>query len=148
MGEIMRTFYLFEVKDSIIKNYKYNYEELFSLLQEIHLRSNEDIVMCYDIFKSIVNQINKDEYNMYIKNKNIKSETYIYYNNTHNINDYYNDENTKMLINNSYIKIDTNKNIPSFFNDMKVFKNLFVCDFDNHDYFMLKDAYFNSCISI
>ncbi len=137
----MRTFYLFEIKDSIIRNYRYNYEELYSLLYEIHSRSNEDIITCYDIFKSIVNPINKEEYNNYIRNKNICSETYICYNNTHNINDYYNDENTKMLINNSHIKIDTNKNIPSFFNDMKGFGNLFVCDFDHHDYFMLKEAY-------
>ncbi len=143
----MRTFYLFEIKDRIIKNYRYNYEELYSLLQEIYTRSNDDIIVCYDIFKSIVNPINKEEYNNYIKKRNISSETYICYNNTHNINDYYNDENTKMLINNSHIKIDTNKNIPSFFKDMKEFRNLFVCDFDHHDYFMLKEAY-SSCISI
>ncbi len=138
-GDYMRTFYLFKIKKNILKNYKYNYEELFSLLEDIHLRSNEDIILCYEIFKSIVNPIDKDKYSEYIKEKNICHENYICYNNIHNINDYYDNENTKMLINNSYIKIDSNKNIPSFFFDMKSFKNLFVCDFEHHDYFLLEE---------
>lgn len=144
----MRTFYLFEIKDSILKNFKYNYEELYSILFDIHQKSNEDIIICYDIFKSIVNPINIEKYNQYIKKRNISHENYIYYNNTHNINDYYNDESTKMYINNSNIKIDTNKNVPSFFSDIRNFKNLFVCDFEHNDYFLLEEAIYTSCINV
>ena len=32
----MRTFYLFDVKENILKNYRNNYEELYSLLESIH----------------------------------------------------------------------------------------------------------------
>ena len=136
----MRTFYLFEIKDSILKTYKYNQEELYSLLLDIHLNADDDLIKCYEVFKTIVNSINKEKYSSYIKNNNICFENYICFNNIHNYNDYYTNESTKLFINNSYIKIDTNTNTPSFFKDMRVFKNIFVCDFDNNDYFMLKDA--------
>ncbi len=137
----MRTFYLFEIKDNILKTYKYNQEELYSLLLSIHLNNEDDLVACYNIFKTIVNPINKDKYNKLIKKNNICFENYICYNNTHNYNDYYTNESTKLFINNSFIKIDTNINNPSFFKDMQNFKNIFVCDFDHNDYFMLKDTY-------
>ncbi len=139
----MRTFYLFEVKDNILKNYKYNYEELYLMLERVYNEKSEDIIVCYDIFKSIVNPINKDEYNDYIKQKNLSDENYIYYNYNHSINDYYYDETTKMIINNSHIRIDTNKNVPSFFKDFKKYKNIFVCDFDNRDYFVLDDVIYS-----
>lgn len=139
----MRTFYLFEVKDSVLRNYRYNYEDLYLMLERVYNDKTEDIVICYDIFKSIVNPIKKDEYNDYIKRKNLKDENYICYNYNHSINDYYFDETTKMTINNSHIKIDTNKNVPSFFKDFRKYKNIFVCDFDNRDYFVLEEAIYS-----
>ena len=136
----MRTFYLFEVKSNILKNYKYNYEELYSMLETVYNKENDDIVICYNIFKSLVNPIKKDEQNNYIKKRNLGDENYICYNYTHSINDYYYNETTKMIINNSHIKIDTNKNVPSFFKELRNYKNIFVCDFDNHDYFVLEQV--------
>ena len=85
----MRTFYLFEIKQNILKNYKYHYGELYSILESIYNRSNEDIVLCYDVFNAIVNPINKNEINNYIKKKNLGEQNYICYNYTHSINDYY-----------------------------------------------------------
>lgn len=133
----MRTFYLFEVKDNIIRNYRNNYEELYDMLLNIHNLKSEDIVLGYNIFSSIVVPLNRESYNQYIKENNLDNENYICYNYTHTINDFYNDEATKMIINNSHIKIKTNKNAPSFFYNIRNFKNIFVCDFDNHDYFLL-----------
>ena len=63
----MRTFYLFQVKQNILKNYKYNYEELYNMLESVYTKKTEDILVAYNIFKSLVNGINKDEYNDYIK---------------------------------------------------------------------------------
>lgn len=136
----MRTFYLFEIKPNILKNYKYHYDELYNMLESIYMKKTDDILLAYNIFKSIVNPIDKDSYSNYIKTKNISSENYICYNYTHNINDYYFNENTKLIINNSHIKIETNKNVPSFFRELKYFDNLFVIDFDNNDYFILNEA--------
>ena len=76
----MRTFYLFEVKDNIIRNYRNNYEELYTMLENIHHLKTEDIVLGYNIFKSLVVPLKKEEYNQYIKDNNLENENYICYN--------------------------------------------------------------------
>jgi len=144
----MRTFYLFEIKENILKNYKNNYEELYSLLESIHYLKSEDIVLGFNIFNSLVIPMKKEVYNEYIKKNNLSKESYICYNYTHTINDFYYNESTKMVINNSHIKIKTNKNVPSFFYNIRNFNNIFVCDFNNHDYFLLEESVYTSCISV
>lgn len=143
----MRTFYLFDVKENVLKNYRNNYEELYSLLESIHYLKTEDIILGFNIYQRIVNPMKKEEYNDYIKKNNLGKENYICYNYTHTINDFYFNESTKMIINNSHIKIKTNKNVPSFFYNIRNFKNIFVCDFNNHDYFLLEDTIYTSCIT-
>ena len=143
----MRTFYLFDVKENILKNYRNNYEELYSLLESIHYLKTEDIILGFNIYQRIVNPMKKEEYNDYIKKNNLGKENYICYNYTHTINDFYFNESTKMIINNSHIKIKTNKNVPSFFYNIRNFKNIFVFDFNNHDYFLLEDTIYSSCIT-
>lgn len=143
----MRTFYLFDVKENILKNYRNNYEELYGLLESIHYLKTEDIILGFNIYQRIVNPMKKEEYNDYIKKNNLGKENYICYNYTHTINDFYFNESTKMIINNSHIKIKTNKNVPSFFYNIRNFKNIFVCDFNNHDYFLLEDTIYTSCIT-
>ena len=143
----MRTFYLFDIKENVLKNYRNNYEELYSLLESIHYLKTEDIILGFNIYQRIVNPMKKEEYNDYIKKNNLGKENYICYNYTHTINDFYFNESTKMIINNSHIKIKTNKNVPSFFYNIRNFKNIFVCDFNNHDYFLLEDTIYSSCIT-
>ena len=67
----MRTFYLFDIKENILKNYKNNYEELYTLLESIHYLKTEDIVLGFNIFQKIVNPMKKEIYNEYIKKNNI-----------------------------------------------------------------------------
>ena len=143
----MRTFYLFQIKEGVLKNYKNNYEELYNLLESIHYLKTEDIILGFNIYQRIVNPMKKEEYNDYIKKNNLGKENYICYNYTHTINDFYFNESTKMIINNSHIKIKTNKNVPSFFYNIRNFKNIFVCDFNKHDYFLLEDTIYSSCIT-
>ena len=144
----MRTYYLFEIKDIVLKNYKNNYNELYELLESIYKLKNEDIVLGYDIFAKVANQIDKDKISNYLRDKNIQSENYICYNYTHIINDYYSDESTRLSINNSHIKIKTNKNAPSFFYNIRNFNNIFVCDFYNRDYFLLQETIYSSCVNV
>ena len=139
----MRTFYLFDIKENVLKNYRNNYEELYGLLESIHYLKTEDIILGFNIYQKLVNPMKKEEYNDYIKKNNLGKENYICYNYTHTINDFYFNESTKMIINNSHIKIKTNKNVPSFFYNIRNFKNIFVCDFNNHDYFLLEDTIYS-----
>ena len=46
-------------------------------------------------------------------------------------------ENTKLTVYNTYIKIKTNKNITDFFRVLENEENIFICDFNNKDYFWL-----------
>ena len=46
-------------------------------------------------------------------------------------------ENTKLTVYNTYIKIKTNKNITDFFKVLENEENIFICDFNNKDYFWL-----------
>lgn len=133
----MRIFYLFEVKDDVLKKYKNNYEELFLMLGKIKNLREENLSYAYEIYDSLINLLDRDEFNLFIRHFNISNENYICYNYTHTINDFYNDEITKLKIYNSFIKINTNKNNPIFFNDLCKIRNIFVCDFDNYDYFIL-----------
>lgn len=139
----MRIFYLFQIKKDILKKYKYKEAQLYRLLQNIHYLKTEDIVLGYKIYDSIVNSIDKNDFNNYIKSKNENKDTYMFYNYTHTINDFYFNESTKLIINNSFLKIKTNTNIPSFFYDLRVFENIFVCDFNNNDYFLLNETVYS-----
>lgn len=139
----MRIFYLFKIKRNVLKDYKNNYEELYKTLDYIHTLNEKDINLGYRIFNSLIVPIKKDEFNNYIKENNIGNDNYICFNYTHTINDFFYDESTKMIIKNTFIKIKSNKSFPLFFDNIKSFHNLFVCDFNNHDYFLLDDACIN-----
>ena len=139
----MRIFYLFQIKKDILKKYKYKEAQLYRLLQNIHYLKTEDIVLGYKIYDTIVDSIDKNDFNNYIKSKNENKDTYMFYNYTHTINDFYFNESTKLIINNSFLKIKTNTNIPSFFYDLRVFENIFVCDFNNNDYFLLNETVYS-----
>ena len=65
--------------------------------------------------------------------------TYTKINNTHIINDYYTEEKSKLVINPSYLLIRSTKQIPTFLRTITKKNNIFVCDFDNIDYFWLDE---------
>ena len=52
---------------------------------------------------------------------------------------------TKLIINNSHIKIKSNNLYPSFFKNLENIPYLFVCDFINMDYFFLKSVSSKNC---
>ena len=56
------------------------------------------------------------------------------------INNYYRDEESRLIINKAYMLLESNVVKPSFFKDL-INKGLFVCDFENKDYFWLDSLY-------
>ena len=50
----------------------------------------------------------------------------------------YRDEKSYLYVKNSYMRLDTNMEYPEFFKFLKKNHNLFVCDFDNKDYFWIE----------
>lgn len=142
----VRIYYLFKIRPEMYKEGVSNPENIYKILENIYLMSNDDIVLGYKLFDKLCMKVDKHNLNKMIREINSSNECYVNFNNTHIINDFFNDENTKLIINNSHMKIKTDSEYPSFFESVKNIPNLFVCDFINSDYFFLKDIKSCSCV--
>lgn len=133
----MRTFYIFKINKEfkiITKDKPYN---LYLALDNIHKMDKEDIKLAYKLFDEICDiNINKN-LNDSIFNELKDNDSYTKFNNNHLVYDYYTRENSKLIVNNSYIKLKSTSNVPIFFNILKNFPNFFVIDFKTKDYFWL-----------
>ena len=136
----MRIYYIFLIKKEIYEVTKNKPENLYKLLESIYLLNNDDVVLGFKMFDKVCNTIPKKNFNKLIKDTYIENLTYTGFNNTHMINDFLNNENTKLIINNSHIKIKSNTLYPTFFKTIENIPYLFVCDFINMDYFFLKSV--------
>ncbi|MBQ3142350.1 MAG: sporulation inhibitor of replication protein SirA [Bacilli bacterium] len=137
----MRIYYLFFINDYIYKQTKNNQLGLYKLFENIYFMKDKDAKLGKKVLEKIITKINRDNLNRFIKNIHKNDMNYINFNYTHILNDFFINENTKMAIYHTYIKIKTNVNFPMFLKDIKNYKNVFVCDFVNLDYFYLKDTF-------
>ena len=133
----MRVFYLFDVKDDFYNMYKEYPYKLYKMFEDIYLTSKYNKNLAINMYEQINSKYNKNFINNYLKNKN-KLDIY-YYNkdNIHIISNRYNY--SKLLVNSYYLKIKSNLNFTNFFKHINSYSNnIFVCDFDNNDYFWLE----------
>ncbi|MDD4706241.1 MAG: sporulation inhibitor of replication protein SirA [Bacilli bacterium] len=133
----MRTFYLFKINDdysNLTKNIPFN---LYNTYLSIKLSNKNNLNYLFNQYKSITNQILISELNklLYLKMKDM--DGYSIYRNVHMYNNYYSDEVSKLIINNSYLILKSNKSNSTFFTVLNDIPNLFVIDFENKDYFWL-----------
>jgi len=132
----MRTFYAFCINDFYFDMYNKHSYQLYKILEDIYYTKNYDKFNSYRLYKQVVNTINKMLCNGYITKNHRLSYEYSCDNNTHFIKK--KEEHSKMVISNVNIKIISDVNYPSFFDDINNYaSNVFVCDFDNKDYFWL-----------
>lgn len=142
----LRTYYIFNINNYFSYIYKKKPYKLYKMIEEIYHTNNHDIVLSYKLFDIIALPFNKNKLNAYIKFNNSENISYYNKNNIHIIMN--NNEYSKLVINNANLKIKTNINIPSFLNNIYQYKeNLFVCDFNNKDYFWLEKVEENDCIN-
>ena len=133
----MRVFYLFDLKDDFYNMYKEYPYKLYKMFEDIYLTSKYNKNLAINMYEQINSKYNKNFINNYLKNKN-KLDIY-YYNkdNIHIISNRYNY--SKLLVNSYYLKIKSNLNFTNFFKHINSYSNnIFVCDFDNNDYFWLE----------
>lgn len=135
----MRIYYIFLIKKEVYNITKNKPENLYKLLESIYLLNNDDVVLGFKMFEKICKIIPKKNINKLIKDTNLENLSYTSFGSTHMINDFLNNETTKLILNNSHIKIKSNSLYPSFFKVLESIPNLFVCDFINMDYFYLKN---------
>ena len=134
----MRVYYLFKINDSFSNLYLNRTYYLYKMLEQISKSSKNDFIISYRLFEQMANPFNKNKINAMIYKK---YENNLYYQKTlnkHVLDNVF--EKTKLTVYNTYIKIRTNKNITEFFNVLQNEANIFVCDFNNKDYFWLDKA--------
>ena len=89
-------------------------------------------MIAYDLFSELCIPINKCFFDRYVYDKLEGDEYYTKFRYVHMYHDYFNDEESKMIINNSYILIKSNKVDNVFINNILDINNLFICDFKNN----------------
>lgn len=134
----MRIYYIFKINKSVSNLYRKKEYVLYDILTGIYKMNKTDLVLGYKFFEQFAYFFNKNNVNEYIFNKYKDNITYIKNINRHIINDRFRNEFSNLIVYNSHIKIKTNLAISNFFKTLNEYeKNLFVCDFKNHDYFWL-----------
>ena len=131
----MRTYYIFNVN----KYYSYMYKDkpfkMYKIFEEIYYSRDYNSIKAYHVLEEIANPFNKIMLNEYIYNEYKYKYGYKRKDNIHYLNT---TDKSILRINNYNIKIETENNYSIFFNDINNYNNnLFVCDFENMDYFWL-----------
>lgn len=134
----MRTFYIFKINKefaTLTKNCPYN---LFKSMEQIYYADKNDVSTAYNIYEQIILPLNKMKINLDLFSQYREDDHYTKFRDTHMINNFYNDEQTKLIVNSSYMVLKSTKSSPTFLDDLRELENLFVCDFENKDYFWLE----------
>lgn len=133
----MRVYYIFKINKYFSYIYNNKPYKLYKMIEEIFHVNNYDMILSYKIYEQVAITFNKEQFNKYLKNKYSLDKYYLTNKSSHiysNINEY-----SKLVVNNSNLKIKTNVNNPIFFKDVVEYSdNIFVCDFINKDYFWLE----------
>lgn len=137
----MRKYYLFIIKREYFELFYNNSFALYQMLLNLKNLKSYDFSYGIEIFKEICapisvklinNYINKKINHIKINNKVIKIDSRF--------------EETYLKINYSHVFVKTNAFMPEIMRIFNIYnKGIFVCDFENNDYFWLKD-YFKATI--
>ena len=111
----------------------------YKTIEDMYYLNQKELLSPNNLFLQIHEKFNTEILNSIIYDKYKEQYTYTKYQNIHRINDYYKEEQTKMIINPRYIVIKTTKEVPTFFEIISKKSNLFICDFLNKDYFWLSN---------
>ena len=138
----MRTYYIFNVNKYFTYMYKKNPFKMYKIFVEIYNTKDYDSIKTYRIFEQVATPFNKILLNEYIYFDYKYKYGYKKIDNTHYLRT---SENSILTINNYNIKLRTESNYSDFFTYLNKYNiNLFVCDFENKDYFWLDKLVGNS----
>lgn len=135
----MRTFYIFKINNMFQTFYNDKSNILFKMFNEIYSSNDQDLINKFRLFEQITIPINKKIFNNYIM---LKHRDDIFYTKNDNVHTVENDkEISRLTINNTFLKIKSNKNINTFIKDIVDSREcLFIIDFKNKDYFWVNEV--------
>lgn len=131
----MRKYYLFHVKRDIYELYSKDGYMLYQTLESIYHLKDTNLNYGISLFEQLCIPFNVRIINTFFKKKYLKekSHNYIF------INDYLK-EKTIVKLGSSRIIVKSNVNLPEILNVLEFYNpRLFVCDFENHDFFWLSN---------
>ncbi|MBE6144225.1 MAG: sporulation inhibitor of replication protein SirA [Firmicutes bacterium] len=129
----MRKYYIFIIRTEFYKIYKNNSLVLYKTLENLYKLNNNNFGYGFSIYNQLCLTFNTEVLNNYFLRK--------FANYKHNKH-YIQKEQTILEINKSCIVVLTKYNVPKSLKYLLYYnKYLFVCDFDNKDYFWLQNQY-------
>ena len=136
----MRVYYIFLIKKEMYNFTKNNPEALYRLFESIYYFKSKDVKLAFSVFDKVAKSFNKKNINKVIRDTSSDNLSYSMFGCTHSINDYLKSESTRLEVKTSHLLLKSNVLYPEFFKTLSSIPYLFVCDFNNMDYFYLKDV--------
>ena len=135
----MKEYLVFNIKKEFAILYRNRPEELFYIFNRIYYMKEIDKNYGYNLFEQICNFYNKEELNSFIYETYKDKLMYSLSEDEHIINNLFLNEISVLTVKSSNIKIETNSENCTFFNDLRKYNEyLLVCNFKEQDYFFLK----------
>lgn len=136
----MKVYYIFKIKKEFISLYKDTPSVLYNILRNIYYLDKREVEYGYNLFKQLIEPINKNELDRKLFIKLHQEIPYSKRKDTHYINNLYKDEISRLDISNHYMKLEVEQNFSTFFNILnEEDKEYFACCFKTTDFFFLKD---------
>ena len=134
----MKVYYIFKLKNEITSLYRDTPSVLYNILRNIYYLEREEVDYGYNLFKQLTLPIDKDKIDREIFIKFHQDIPYSKRKDVHYINNLYRNEISRLVINNSYLRLELEQNFSTFFKILKEEdNNLFVCSFEKIDFFFL-----------
>ena len=143
----MRTYYAFIIKDSLMHFYSKKPYSLYKILEQIYRLKNNDIVLGYRLLEQVTEAFGMRKTDKFIYKKHLNELEYSRLDDGHMIKNLYSEEITFLKVFHSHVRIRTNNNYSSFFNSIQEYdENIFICDFENQDFFWVNKINFETLV--
>lgn len=143
----MRTYYAFIIKDSLMHFYSKKPYSLYKILEQIYRLKNNDIVLGYRLLEQVTESFGTRKTDKFIYKKHYDELEYSRLDDGHMIKNLYSEEITFLKVFHSHVRIKTNNNYSEFFNSIQEYnENIFVCDFENQDFFWINKINFETIV--
>ena len=143
----MRTYYAFIIKDSLMHFYSKRPYSLYRILEQIYRLKSSDIRLGERLLEQVTRPFGITKINNYIYKKHFDELEYSRIDDGHMIKNLYSEEITFLKAFNSHVRIKTNNDYSSFFSSIQEFdSNIFVCDFENEDFFWINKFNFETVV--
>jgi len=136
----MRIYFVFKIKEEYTDLYRNTPSTLYNILNQMYYMKRSEIGYGFNLFNQMIDRINKFELDKYLYILLHTKMKYSKKGEDHILNNLYKDEVSILRVKTTHILINSNKSYTEFFALLNQFdSSLFVCDFNNHDYFFLSD---------